>query len=237
MSRRIYTAEQAANSPDGSPQSLFESVSKEEVLAVTKQRGSLSPKDILLARANNIEEEARKRGFSQGLAEGIEAGKKSGFQSGHQDGQKIALQEARTLTDAAIIAFQNDVDEIAQSMIKCLENWVQNAQEKLAELAIDTTSRLLNCEVQTNRDAIVSIAAKALQEAGVVSHCRIKINPFDHSSLISHKEQIMSSNTHLKNIEIIEDQAIIGGCIIESDSGIIDASVNMFLERLEGEAA
>jgi len=216
---------------------MFEKLSTADLNIGTKQRGALSPKDVLLARANEVEDNARKKGYAEGIELGKEAGRLQGFEQGKADGQRIVKEEAQIALDIQIEAFQNDADEIANQMKICLEKWIEEAQNQLINRAIETTERLINAELETNRDAVLTMAMRALAESGVVSQCKIRVNPFDKSTLITHKDQLLKSNSHLKSVEFVDDSSILGGCIIESDSGIIDASANNFLDRLQGEAA
>jgi flagellar biosynthesis/type III secretory pathway protein FliH len=62
---------------------------------------------------------------------------------------------------------------------------------------------------------------------------RIRVNPFDVESLNASKEDLMALSTSLRSLEIVDDSAILGGCIIETDGGVVDASVDAQLQRLE----
>ncbi len=236
MSKRIYS-EGHSGVVRQDVSGLFEKISSAEVRIATKHRGALSPKDMLLARAGQVEEEARKLGYEEGLRLGKEAGKQLGLNAGRSEGKKLAAEEFRIATQAQLDQLTNDANEVAKQMIDCMSNWVENAQAKLTDIAVETVTRLIHSELVVNRDAIVSMAASALEEAGVISDCKIRINPFDKSALITHKERLLQANTHLVNIEFVEDEAIIGGCLIDSASGIIDATANNFLDRLNKEAA
>jgi flagellar biosynthesis/type III secretory pathway protein FliH len=61
----------------------------------------------------------------------------------------------------------------------------------------------------------------------------IKVNPTDLNAVRGFEEEILSSMHGMKEWEIKEDNRITpGGCIIETDSGIVDAQLETQLAEI-----
>jgi len=61
------------------------------------------------------------------------------------------------------------------------------------------------------------------------------INPADFALFESHREELSLQSRELDNIEIVQDASIKSGIVVETDAGIIDATLNTRLELIDNE--
>ncbi len=63
-------------------------------------------------------------------------------------------------------------------------------------------------------------------------HARIRLNPFDGAILQNHRTELLAASGSLRDIELVDDPTIVGGCVIETEGGLVDATTETRLELL-----
>jgi flagellar biosynthesis/type III secretory pathway protein FliH len=61
------------------------------------------------------------------------------------------------------------------------------------------------------------------------------INPADFALFESHRDALMVQSRELESIEIVQDNTIKSGVMVETDAGLIDATVQTRLELIDNE--
>ncbi|MBW2170284.1 MAG: hypothetical protein JRG69_13695, partial [Deltaproteobacteria bacterium] len=93
---------------------------------------------------------------------------------------------------------------------------------------------IVGYEVATNKEVILRVVKEALKK--VVDHERIKIriSPSDLQVCKNAKFQFSDLIDNIESITFEEDDTILdGGCVIETDSGDIDARIEKQLQVVE----
>lgn len=172
--------------------------------------GSL--RDRARAEANR---QAYDDGFAQGLAEGAEEGMRQ-FEAAHA---------------AGLEAFAEELSHRADRLDAAFKDWCSKLEGPLAELAVVIAARIIARELESDPETVLGIARQAVAEVTHASEARIKVNPFDSEVISAHRATLLAASGGLRNIEIVEDPAILGGCIVETDGGSIDSRIESMLER------
>ena len=176
------------------------------------------PKDDTLPPAlsrkslDEIETQAYIRGFNKG--------EKAGFESAADK-----IESLRRLLDEAVEA------------LRYARNRIQRDTEKeIVELVLAVAGRIVGHEVQTNREAIVAVVQEALRKVENQDTVVIKMNPADVDFLDRLRLPLSSLSRNPDGLRIEADESVgIGGCLIETDGGDIDARIESRL-RIVGEA-
>lgn len=170
--------------------------------------------------------EALERLKLQAKNEGYQIGYDEGFEQGRLDAQ-IAAHEAmaRSVND-----FAEALDAKSDQVIFAIGQWYVEAEKNLAELAVTIAARILNQEIQLPHDTISALTREAVEEVTHAESIRIRINPFDVPHLEEQRGSLLSAARQLRHVEIVDDPNIRGGCVIESDGGVIDALIDTRLE-------
>ncbi len=184
------------------------------------------------ARSRQAIEELRTRAVQDGLAEG----KAEGFQSGYEAGLAAGKEAFDAEHQQEIEEFATRLQAFVTTAEVSLQEWYRAAEENLTTLAIDIARQALKVELETSRDSILEITKQALAEVTPGSKVRLRCNPWDGSIIDSRKHEITRAISGIQGIEIVNDPAIMGGCIVETESGAVDATIELFLDRLEGSA-
>jgi flagellar assembly protein FliH len=150
-----------------------------------------------------------------------------------QEGFNAGLDEAAHVLDElkAVIATHMTLREQA------LESVVQ----EISGLAMEVAARVIKTEVSCDETLVLSIVRDTIQKSGQrsghssnrgVKSILVKVNPDDVAAV---KAAVKADTIPSMNAELIvmgEPTVDLGSCIIETDSGLIDASFTTQLEIL-----
>lgn len=101
-------------------------------------------------------------------------------------------------------------------------------------LALKAAKKIVGKELETHPDTIVSIVMQALSPAMQNHRITIWINKADKDVLEKEKASIKEKLEHIESLLIKDrDDIAPGGCIIETESGIINAAVDNQWRALE----
>lgn len=154
-----------------------------------------------------------------------ESGFEEGFEAGLEAGKEQAMLEFQQTVSRHLTEFVNDLDAKGSALTQAIQDWYLRSEQQLAELSIYVAERILCKELELSRDSVVEITREALQEVTHATEVRIRVNPFDAESIRMHQEELMSASKQIRNVQIVTDPEISGGCRIESDAGTVDASL------------
>jgi flagellar assembly protein FliH len=184
-------------------------------------------------------EKAKKEAIEQGRAEGFEKGHREGLEIGQLEGQELgrkgAYDDASQKHDAALDEFKKDLESIKQRIDRAIVDWYEQSEQAMTDLAIDAVRALLQVELTTSRESALAIAKDALKHVTHSKKARIRLNPFDCALLKQHKGELLAAAGSLRDIEFVTDPVLLGGCVIETDGGVVDASLGTRLTLLQDE--
>lgn len=170
-----------------------------------------------------LKEEAYREGFEAGVADGMV--------QGHADAE---AKFSKGL-DKKVVEFGEALQAKSDQVFFAIKEWYETAVHELADFAVVIASRVIESELELSRDSIVQITKTALEEVTHAREVRIRVNPFDVAMLNERRTELLGLCGQLRSVEVVEDPAIIGGCRIESDGGLIDATVTTRLRMIQEE--
>lgn len=121
-----------------------------------------------------------------------------------------------------------------QELIRQQQLLREEMADRVRELAVAIARKII-CRVSDQRpDIVVDQVRIALDKVGSDPSLTIRVHPRDAEYLIARKATILKSLDHLDRVVITGDSSMSpGGCIIETDRELIDASIESQLEMLE----
>lgn len=165
-----------------------------------------------------IERRSREEGYKKGYDEGYELAYKEGLEAGRK--------ELEGIVSALRTALQG-ITELKKDLHR-------ETEEEIVEIIIGALRKILMDEVQTNPETVFSTVKNALKRARDKERIIIRVNPEDIQTIKNHKQELLEQIDGIKHLEFEEDSKIgRGGCILESDSGKIDARLENQLMAVE----
>ncbi|WP_213358266.1 HrpE/YscL family type III secretion apparatus protein [Chlamydiifrater phoenicopteri] len=180
-----------------------------KVLAPEAFSSVLDAQEMLETAKQDIEE--YKQHAEQEAALLKETSKNEGFNSGLQE-WTTKLAEL----DASIKSFKESI------------------KASLVPLAIASVKKIIGKELETNKETVVSIISGAIKELSQNNRVVIFVNPNDLEAIEKQRAELKKIIEYAE-VFIISSKPEIepGGCLIETESGIINASLDVQLQALE----
>lgn len=142
--------------------------------------------------------------------ESRETAYREGCESALTEWQTLLL-EAREQRDQALAGVERDV----------------------LRLAVKIAEKILGHELQRDKKAVVDIVATALRQARRNEMITLRVNPADLPLIEQHRQRFDRIGRN-QFLDVVPDPAVTaGGCVIESESGAIDAQLGTQLRVLE----
>ncbi len=164
------------------------------------------------AEADSILEKARKKAI-----EIEQDAYNSGFAQGKKDGEDLGLREYQA-KGKRLEQLISEISTLGDSILKRYET-------ELVLLCTELSRAILMHEARTSSETIKMVLKEAAKEAVEGSRLEIHINPMD-STLLPETIQDELKRPGAMPVVFVEDQAVDeGGCLIETDFGVIDATV------------
>jgi flagellar assembly protein FliH len=158
------------------------------------------------------------------IAAAREEGRQEGLREGHARGREEGLETARkaaTLLDKAL----RRVGDERQTLLA-------KAERDIVDLALAIASRVLRREVDVDRDLVTRVVPDALRRASPLEEVVVRVHPSDYAHIKS-VPGLEASLGEIRHLVLVEDRRVsVGGCLVETGSGAIDARVETQLEEI-----
>lgn len=169
-------------------------------------------------RARDLDTEVGRAAYALGRRRGFQEGARAGLQQGYSEGsQALDDFESRKAADLA-----HQMQQLADSFrieLGLLESQVAG---DLVSLAIDIAREVLRRELRLDAHAVLPAATEALRALGEgASRLELRAHPLDAQVLRAH----LRDQPGAPAWQVHDDAGMArGGCRIEADTGIADAS-------------
>lgn len=144
-------------------------------------------------------------------------------QEGYKEGIENANKEIAELR-GKFAEFYGYKDEIFNKVSDCIY-----------DISIEIAKKILNKELETDKNSIISIIKKAVEEINPIENkIVLKVMPKDVEIVKNKLPEIFSENGFEAAISVVPDKNIAdGGVIVETSNGIIDATIQTQLAIME----
>ncbi len=152
-------------------------------------------------------------------AEALRAARQGGYHDGYRDGlaaldsfKQSFAQQATAQMGALMQSYAGQMDALQQQMASAL-----------ADAAVSLARQVVRGELQAHPQQVAAVAQEAI-EALLLSarHVTVRVHPDDQPLVAQGAAEILEA----RGARLVADAAITrGGCVVESDIGIIDASI------------
>lgn len=145
-----------------------------------------------------------------------------GRTAGYRDGVAAARAE---LAEALAL-----VQRAAREAKTIRDTLLNGAEREMIELVIEAVGRILGERVATDPDLVVHTVQRALDHAGSQNVVRVRVHTDDLRTLVTSVEEQYGATPPF---EVLGDSSVsVGGCVIDTDSGEIDARLDVQLEEI-----
>jgi flagellar assembly protein FliH len=144
-------------------------------------------------------------------------------QMGYKDGYRDGLVALDNFKQSYAAQVTGQVAAIAAAFQAQLDAMEQQLARGLSQVALEIARQAVRSELTTRPELIESVAQEALNSlVHSARHIRVHLHPDDHQ-LLTEQGQL---DLDARDARLFCDPSVTrGGCIVESDIGVIDASV------------
>jgi flagellar assembly protein FliH len=168
------------------------------------------------ARASS---EAAHAGAAEQLAEQLRLVRQSGYQDGYRDGL-VALEGfkqsfARQAT--------SQVGALLQSIGGQLDALQEEMAQALVQSAFGLARQVVRSELESRPEAAIVVAREAIDSLLLSArHITLRVHPDDHAHIVEGAGDVLAA----RGARLVVDATLArGGCVVESDIGVVDASI------------
>ena len=149
----------------------------------------------------------------------LRAARQAGYQDGYRDG--MAALDAFKQSFAAQISAQ--MGQVTQAYTSQMDDLQQDMARALAVSATHLARQIVRSELQSRPELVAVVAQQALETLLLSArHVTVRVHPDDHALVALGAEEVLQA----RGARLLSDASVTrGGCLVESDIGIIDASI------------
>jgi flagellar assembly protein FliH len=165
------------------------------------------------AEADSIREKARQEGYEAGLKEG--------------------KMEAAKRTDEYLAGITRERDEIIAAEREKLQDELQKDEQQLVDFTAKLVEKFTGILVDDYKPVMLHMINSAVSEEDSSKKFVIRVSEGNYGYIADNKERISGATNPNIEIEIYGDAKLDGRqCIIETDNGIIDLSMDVQVKNL-----
>ena len=171
-------------------------------------------KERIQNESESIKEAAYKEGYAKGYDEGFE----KSFADGNNDLTKL----------------NEKLKKILAETINKRNEKIDTAEAQLIEVAILIAKRVVKMLTEKDKGIVIRNIQEALRRIKGRTKITIRVNIDDLEISARHKDEFYQMLDKIEGVTVLEDPNVdVGGCMIETDFGDIDARINTQLNEIE----
>lgn len=190
------------------------------------QPGDLSGGPAPQANVQRAPDEAPRADAAAELAAQLKAARQSGYQDGYRDGL-VALDGFKQSFAAQTTA---QIGALLQSLGDELGGLQQDMARTLAIAATHLARQIVRAELASRPELVAQVAQEAVDTLLLSArHITLRVHPDDHAFVAQGAADVLAA----RGARLLADPSMSrGGCVVESDIGIIDASLETRWRRV-----
>jgi flagellar assembly protein FliH len=186
----------------------------------------------LIEEARREAAEIRKRGLEEGKKEGRSHGLSAAKSEIDQQARELSERLASEKLQTALPALQAAADAVVRER----ERWLAHWESIALKLSIAIASKLVRRELETRPETSSKMLGEVFALAAGSERIKVRMHPRDAEHLGARAHEAVCALAACGEAELALDETITpGGCIIETQQGVIDARMETQLERIASE--
>ncbi|MGX1430618.1 flagellar assembly protein FliH [Cytobacillus horneckiae] len=204
--------------------------SQEKVTAIIEEANDKAQEIINAARneAENLNKEiaAAKEALKKECDEALRKAEEDGYLKGLEEGRQTGFEEySKTIKEAM---------DIVQSAKEDYKSHIQSADNEIIQISMKVAEKIIGEQILQDDTQFRSFIKKGLKEARHYKNIQLHVHPSQYESLLSYKNELLAVFPKEQSLYIFPNDEIgEEDCLIESDTGRIDASVKSQIEEIK----
>lgn len=155
-------------------------------------------------------------------------------QSAYDEGFSAGNLEAQDIYERKLHEAKNELSEIKEELLTAREELFVKAENEMISLVIRTLERMISKIRKEDQDLVTTLVHRSVSGLTHMNHILVRISESDASRSESIRNRLMLGQERIDSVEIKIDETLTPGCcIVETDRGTINASLDLQLERVK----
>ncbi len=147
------------------------------------------------------------------------------FTKGYAAGERAGAEAGARRADAMLRRVAQTIESLGQLR----RTIIRQTEQQVVELALTLARRVVHREVSLDPQLVAALAHVALERLGERAPATIRLHPDDYATVLAQRGEQWEG----AQVTVVPDAAVArGGCLVESDFGMIDGSVDAQFDEL-----
>lgn len=156
----------------------------------------------------------------------MDLAKEEGFKEGFEEGKQQGYGEYKDLITKANKVIQSSKEDYFKK--------IESSEQTILMLALKVAEKIMGQQLKDEPERFIKVVKNAIQEAKENREVQLHVHPKYYDFILSHKEELIKIFPREVELYIYPNEQLSeNGCVIESESGRIDASVDVQLEEIK----
>jgi flagellar assembly protein FliH len=189
--------------------------------------------------AGELREAARKEAEAirrEEFEKARQEGRLQGLRDVEDEIQRRAAELAGTWVDDRLRTALPALQSVSESLARERERWLSEWEASAVRISVAIAEKIVRREIQRHSEVPIELVREALRLITSNAQLRIRMCPDDVERIGDFRQQFASVLAGVAELTIIPDAAVSpGGCLLESEHGLIDARIETQLDRIYAE--
>lgn len=152
----------------------------------------------------------------------------------YEEGMNQGLEEGKVRSKAEQEQLKAEFEEECSKRYDEISKYENSLEEKFADIMIKLISKITGVLCEDRKDVIIFLIDNALHNVSKSKNITIRVSNEDFTNVNSAKDKLKEKLSSDTELDIAEDSNLSENqCIIETDSGIIDCSLDAQIDNLK----
>ncbi len=182
----------------------------------------------IITKAHDEAQQIRANAFDE-----IDTLKAQAEEEGYQSGYNRAWETLSGEFEKKEFELQQKERELQINYQQKEEMLIREVEGKMVDLLCELIPSITGVVVENEKDVLLYMVNRAMQGLDNSKHFVIRVSSLDYAAFVERKEEVYGARNPSVDIEIFEDAKLDSlQCMIETDHGVVDVSLDVQLENL-----
>lgn len=149
------------------------------------------------------------------------------------DTYQRGLEDGKNLAEKGLLHVFKVMRTAAEDLQILREKVLHESEDHLLALVMAIAKKVILREVQQDRQVVIRVIEEALADLNQKDNLVIRVHPDDHALLAISTNEALKREIATSKFELKPDSTIgIGGCLVETGLGTVDAALEAQLEEI-----
>lgn len=185
-----------------------------------------TPEELIAQAQEEIEQ------MKAAAQEDIERIKVQAYESAHHDGRNEGFEFGHAEAVKEVEALKQQLRDKEKELEEVYQQKMESLEPLFVDVLTDIYEHVIGAKVSVDKDIVLHLLGNAIRNVDSGRNFFVRVAKEDYDIVNSHKNQLLERMPNA-TLEVIEDVTLKSGdCLLETDGGIFDCSVDVELKAL-----